>query len=123
MTPQRVILFNILKDPESFPLEVLGALKRDHFTNKYDKEIFHNIRNYYQQYGKIPSLEELRIFSRSTTLDAFDIPLDYEYIDTHVALDSIEATYIQRETLSGLKKLVGELDSLAANEVIPKLLL
>ena len=122
MTPQRVILFNILKDPESFPLEVLGALKRDHFTNKYDKEIFHNIRNYYQQYGKIPSLEELRIFSRSTTLDAFDIPPDYEYIDTHVALDSIEATYIQRETLSGLKKLVGELDSLAANEVIPKII-
>lgn len=122
MTPQRVILFNILKEPENFPLEVLGSLKRDHFTNKYDKEIFHSIRNYYQQYGKIPTLNELRIFSRSTTLDAFDIPVDYEYIDTHVALDSIEATYIQRETLNGLKKLVGELDSLAANEVIPKII-
>lgn len=122
MTPQRVILFNILKEPETFPLEVLASLKRDHFTNKYDKEIFHSIRNYYQQYGKIPTLNELRIFSRSTTLDAFDIPADYEYVDTHVALDSIEATYIQRETLNGLKKLVGELDSLAANEVIPKII-
>ena len=70
MTPQRVLLFNMLKDPVNFPLEVLGSLKRDHFTNKYDKEVFHSIRNYYQQYGKIPSLAELRIFYRSTTLDA-----------------------------------------------------
>ena len=122
MTPQRVLLFNMLKDPVNFPLEVLGSLKRDHFTNKYDKEVFHSIRNYYQQYGKIPSLAELRIFYRSTTLDAFEIPEDYEYVDTHVALDSVEATYIQKETLNGLKKLVGELDALAANEIIPKII-
>ena len=122
MTPQRVLIFNLLKDPDNFPLEVLCALKRDHFVNKYDKEIFHCIKNYYHQYGKIPSLAELRIYSRSTTLDAFEIPEDYEYVDTHVALDSVESTYIQRETLNGIKKLIGDLDSLAANEVIPKII-
>ena len=122
MTPQRVILFNLLKDPDNFPIEVLGSLKRDHFTNKYDKEIYHNIREYYQQYGKIPSLPELQIYSRSTTLDAFVIPDDYEYVDTHVALDSIEATYIQRETLNGIKKLVTGLGDLASNDVIPKII-
>lgn len=122
MTPQRVILFNLLKDPINFPIEVLGFLKRNHFLNKYDKEIFHNIKEYYSQYGKLPNLSELQIYSRSTTLDAFDIPNDYEVIDTYVALDSIETTYIQRETLNSIKKLVTGLDDLPSNDVIPSII-
>lgn len=123
MTPQRVLIYNILKDPGSFPSDIMGQLRREHFTNKYDKEIYHGIKSYITRFTKVPNLADLKMYyGNSTAIDALYIPDDYEYIDSSVAFDSIEATYIQKETLKGLKSLVTNLDSLAANEVIPKII-
>lgn len=123
MTPQKSILFNILTNPETFPLDAVGSLKREHFTSTYDKEIYHHVRAYYLQHGVLPALKDLRIFARSsTTLDLLEIPEDYEPVDTYVALEAIETSYIQKETLSSIKDFISKLDELPANDVIPKIL-
>lgn len=125
MTPQKVILYNLLLDPKTEASERLFAqLKKDYFTNKYDKEIFHAIYSF--RHGTnancLPTLAELQLGNHTTTIDAFYIPDDYVPIDSNIALEAIESTYIQSETLKSIKNLVTELDDLEANEIIPKIL-
>lgn len=116
-----VVLHSLLSGGDA-SLDIFGQLKLSYFPTEY-QPVFKNIFNFYQKFGKLPSLTELelnasRLLADSPILNlflSFEPPDD---VDSTVALKLLVDEFTQTKCLDNLEKFLHKISDYGAEEIV-----
>lgn len=90
-------------------LQIYSELRHDYFSSTF-ASILSQVKSYYDHYGYIPSLSELKVYRNRDTkvtaaLSTIEL-LEVDNIDIHVAVEELANQFAQNETLELLDSLL-----------------
>jgi hypothetical protein len=113
---ESIALRKLLAEPD---LEVYSKMHSQYFSGAF-KTIFKSISEYYAKYGKIPTLEGLKLTTRNmnalmtiSSLEMVDVP----DVDWDIVIDSLEDYFTQNEALTKIDHFVDSISLLNSVEI------
>lgn len=119
MNVSGILLKHILENPEE-SLGIWAKLKLTFFAEAYGN-LYSKINKFYNQFSKLPTIEELETITRDPSskaslvaLSKLDVPTD---IDIEIIFEALLDEYTQKEALDKIDSLIDDITLLSSDEI------